>query len=749
MTDVVTQAKIAEWNNTAISIISTYIDKKAETIPGQDERNGWKSRAIAATRAKLDALTAAGQYAWATDDSLAQRTPPIDPNFALQTQLRAFDIGIPTHQLMIMLTSADWIRPTEVPMDASKHTVRMDAVAGLVPIKGAIDINPDRDVGVADIFDGVDPFTLIQDMMHTVLQDAYVPGDVLALTGPARRKSSVIGKVYLNAVQELFGQATKQYLDCSCCRNFLFHMGSLVALRRDDNGVARIHSLLWDLDAAGIDRDEVHPAIQKFFDTMRDHVVQRSPRTLLSRAHVATLSITTAHNRDAGEYVIGSPIEGHAHDGTPFPHLHITLSEKMLTKYDLSSFGCGGTYGELIEHARSVAKEKWMDPKHLLKVITRLTGRPALEKFISTDGLFWWKGVAELTRQSSVVNLWADMLIRIAEVANPTVLSLRTKLSGTFIKNSYPGQDKDAEDADTTFENAFRSFFKAADSRDYMRASEEASAERIAVAGKFLEENDYLRSFERRPASIKDLDQYLKVYYKAPETAEEASEETPNTSALAVVNRLSKTAPESDKDFDPIAVTMGSPVEMMSYKEFHEKYADQVDRMWVTARPLPLFISLTSAVHTDAKPIFKWDHGNLPIAWYFIDIEKRRSSNAQYGMTRQFAEVERVYASDFGETMGPKAILILKDVHTPRDIVERGGVMIFAQTLIPAISSRADYRQVVETLSKSIMQNQTEVDYLHDATGYELNASSSETMPVTLIARLKTGVCVRVSLIKA
>lgn len=740
MTATTERDLIAKWNETAITIISDYIDVKSAAIPGTEERNGWKFRAIAATRRKLEAMTAEGTYAWAVDDSLAKHTPPIDPNYALRTQLRAFDIGVPTHQLMIMLSSADWIRPTTVPLDASAHTVRMDGIAGLVPMKDTIDIDPDKAVGISDIFDGVDPFGTIQSMMTTILQDAYRPGDLLALTGPSRRKSSTIGKVYLEAVRKAFGSDAQKYLDCACCRNFLFHIGSLVALRRDDDRKVRVHSLLWDLDAAGFDRGEVHPALQRFFDTMRDHAVRRPPRTLLSGDDLASMPVISEYNNDTGNFTVGHPHEGLDHDGNPFPHLYIVLNKSMLTKYDLSACGGGGTYGDLINHVTSIAKEQWMDPDHITAVISRLTGRASLEKFVTTDGLFWWEDLVRYLR-SKPKDLWLEILVRLSEVANPTVLSLRTKLTGALLRESYTTHDSEKS---AVMDKAFRAFFKRADPSDYMRASKEASADEMARLGKMLREEGYLTAFERRPASVADLDQYFTPSYSAPQ---DATEVVDNTSAEAVLSKLSRVDAAGDT-VDPLVATRGVSVESLSYREFSEKYDGQIDRLWSTPRPVPNFIHMTTAVHADAKPIYKWDNGNLPIAWYYLDPRKVSFPNSAYGVDKSTVEVERIYKLDLGEHATPKVIIILKGAHAIQAAVE-SSVMIFSQALKPELSSRADFRRAVETMSSAMAQDQSKVNYLQSAAGYSLAASSTDCMPVTLIARLKSGVYVRVNLIKA
>lgn len=426
--------------------------------------------------------------------------------------------------------------------------------------------------------------------------------------------------------------------DCRTCRRFIENFGGLVTIA--DSG--QVKSALWNPST-------VPEFYQHSVQLMHD-VVLNTNRT----------SVT-------GVFVHAHDTLGIEFDGT-WTHLHARLPRKMIHTHPL-------------KEPHQVVADKAKDFETLDRAMVEF-GTVALEqacKVLEADA------VTNAEKFVAPTRFLLDLRRRLNAQKHPRLQEniLWKAVAGAPIgwcspRSGMIGSLLEDIEAGKSFQTVQRNFNKKVGPLDYQRPKAAPKAGTIQTAERIFEKLDLARSIERRFARLDEVGiTWLPVERK-------------RKSRRDISGVFDHLMPKGDSPPKP-GVRVPHPMTWVKFAATVLPAALKIEQN------VPLhgrFIALTAPVHADAKPLFKWDDGTNPIAWYVIPTGALASRwNLQSDWT-QVTGVARLPSSRLTPDISDGVVLVLdKAVDT-----ENAGLALYPVCLRAELH---EVRSVIEAHSKT------------------------------------------------
>lgn len=402
-------------------------------------------------------------------------------------------------------------------------------------------------------------------------------------------RSSIIGQrvweLYLNSFEKdpIFRDPNSSTHNCNLCNNFIRRYGNIVAIS-DKNEIMT----LWDVEIEGEFApvaDTVSKAIHSapiqdvFFETFTE-LNSLNYEKCSKTASTFRLGIDKNHKRytreEAEKFGVVKPNEIRT-----FEHLHLDIPAAFVDQSGKSVEAIMGEYRDAKQVFQRGMEEIALDTLYLVKdlinqgsLLDGATHLYKIEQFISLKKLY------DNDVQSNEEDNWCWV-----NSYNLPIAKFRNELIGTLCTELSEGKE---------LNDAVRNWNKRVDPVNYMKATAPITKKQIEEARKFVEENGYEQSFDRRFATIDDI--------KVSEILHANAGDGKIKSVSIFDGVKSSSTRHKRSEFDR--------VEEVNIERFMKDILPTCSsvEVFLTGQMERNMVTLTTANHPDSKPIFKWNN---------------------------------------------------------------------------------------------------------------------------------------------
>lgn len=370
------------------------------------------------------------------------------------------------------------------------------------------------------------------------------------------RHAAALPTVYLDSFDD---PVRRQYHNCSCCKSFLSHYGSLVVV--NDKGEVRSAAFGF------IDWGAVPSEFQPFLSAVR---VWFGGDPQIARP---------AYSRDTlwGQYHLGG-----------FPHFAVPNAKP----FKLTHLSPGQHAAAQLQEFLGLVRSLQEFSTQTLATAVSLLETEALYR--SDKFLGYAKKVLALKQahEASPGNISRALMWKAVVSNQPGFGHVRSGVLGTLLEDIQAGMDYAA---------VKKRFDDKVDPLNYMRPQAAPTAGNIAQAEKLVETLGLTPSLERRYATVDELG--ASTWWTGAST-------TPQQATGGVFGAL--------KDMNASQAQMSAGKGTMTWRSFKEKIAASASRISIRLADRAPLGAITAPVHPDAPPIFKWDDpaNRNPFGWY-------------------------------------------------------------------------------------------------------------------------------------
>lgn len=366
----------------------------------------------------------------------------------------------------------------------------------------------------------------------------------------------------------------RQVHNCRTCKRFFDAFGGLVAI--DDAG--RTLPALWN--------------------------AATRPFPAFYQASMGALWSAVAKAKVTGVFYHEQVALGTGHDGE-WSHLSAFLPYQMVHRNPLKTVY--QAIAAKIEDFKtlSTAMDEFKTP--LLAEALRVLEADAVnraEKFVGpVRWLLTLRSLLDVARGKTADNiLWKWTAAAPAGFCHP-----RSGVIGSLLEDIAAGK---------RFETVRRNFNEKTKSTDYQRPKAAPSAGTIQTAERIFDRLDLTLSLERRFARLEDVDVVWRPKHSYPPQP---------TGTFGHLRPLTTPAATPLLNLPPVTIT---------WEKFARTVLMNAQKIEQNVPDFGHFVALTAPVHPVAKPLFKWDDGVNPIAWYvYPDGSFSRQWNLPPGWT--------------------------------------------------------------------------------------------------------------------
>ena len=383
--------------------------------------------------------------------------------------------------------------------------------------------------------------------------------------------------------------------DCQCCRNFIRRYGNILAIREGE-----VQNIFTGVENVG---EYTEPSI-----AVNNLLFDSKIKDVFFETHTELNFLNYEKcNKKNTYYQLGivsnfkqyNKAEANAHIGSEsvkidtekvyeFPHFNMPLPTVFVDKS-----------GDSIEKIMADYRSNYDVFKRMILEIPLDTFQLAKD-LINQDSLL--NGTSHLpainimmdfAKQYAEVQIDADLWIRtISYGLSPAIAKLRNTLIGTFLVEVAEGVE---------LNKACKNYNVRADPTNYHKAKAPITKAQIKRAQEFVEENDYVASFDRRLATLDDISASEILHLN------EGDGEIPKVSMFDSV-KPSKSTRHKRSEFDK--------VEEMSIEKFMKDVLPSCTSVeaFFTSDKEDNLVAITTANQKDSKSIFKWDNN---YSWTF------------------------------------------------------------------------------------------------------------------------------------
>lgn len=453
--------------------------------------------------------------------------------------------------------------------------------------------------------------------------------------------------IYLENIPE----EARQYYKCNKCRLFLNRFGSIVI---GDEKTGELKSLLWCNDLV---KDTTMPIFENAIKAMQE-AVEKAPIKRLFLSDIGTLGTPQSN--------------GHIHFSLDVRDIYSIKTKQDKTASKLMQ-DAENDYDRFKIALDTYSIETIQRALHLLKTeyVFRSTKFQSLvEKFLEI------KIDIEATKNEKVKN----NIIRLNAIILPEGVK--------YIKKTVIGEMMDDLASDMSIDDVKRRFNSKVDD-GYQRPTEAASRNSMNDCEVYLGEHGLVTALERRFA--KDSDVLEKIW--EPKVTEEEKK----------VGLFAKLEAKDDK-VEELKMDEIRASKLITFEKFQAKVLPDAEGMEMFIRPDKQFgfCILTSQVHADANPIFKWDklERRNPVAWYHVGDEGSYPTQMNLNNTNHLYKIKYLTRRPI-EWLDNECDNSLRGIMFVidgcKDLAETCSVSLFPEAII---SNLYKYRQVIEQYSR-------------------------------------------------
>jgi len=423
--------------------------------------------------------------------------------------------------------------------------------------------------------------------------------DKMCKTGKLFR-STVSGQrvweLYINGFEKennpIFRDPNSSSHNCNLCNNFIRRYGNIIALDENLNIMT-----MFDIDNVSDEYRKVSEILTKelksagvsdvFFETLaelKSLPYEANVNKNNSKFKLGLDKNTKRYTREEAEkYGVVQPDEIRT-----FNHIHLSLPKEFVSMESKSIESIMGDFRSSKEVFQRAMQEISLDTLNLVRDLINqgslLDGQPHLYKVEQMIPLK--KQYDELPRQTGKRDKWCwvnSYKLPFAKFKNELIGVLCSELS----------EGKELNDA-------CQSWNKRVDPRNYMKATAPITKRQIEEAKKFVEENEYEESFNRRFATIDDI--------KASEILH-LNVGNGDIKKISIFDNVKSTSTRHKRsEFEGI--------EEVSIDKFMKDILPTCTSVeaFLSNKHEGNLVSLTTANVKDSKPIFKWDNN---YSWTF------------------------------------------------------------------------------------------------------------------------------------
>ena len=376
--------------------------------------------------------------------------------------------------------------------------------------------------------------------------------------------------------------------NCNLCKNFIRRYGNIIAI--DEN--YKIMTI-WDVNPNDVYKPSAKaisellkskPVLDVFFETFDE--LNSLPYESCNKTQ-SVYKLGMSHNvkrytkEEAEKFGVVKPNEIRT-----FHHMYLSIPTEFVNKSGLSVESLQGTY-------RS-AKDVFMRGMEEISIDTLMLVKDLIIQKSLLDGqthLFKVEKMIEFKKEFDLIspenrNNWCWV-----NSYNNQFAKFRNELIGTLCSDLSQGMD---------LNTACQTWNKRVDPANYMKASAPITKRQIEEAQKFVEENGYIESFNRRFATIEDI--------KASEILHMNSGKG-ELKEVSIFDNIKSTSTRHKKsEFDK--------VEEVSIDTFMKDILPTCTSVeaYLENRFEGNMVSLTTSKIKESKPIFKWNNN---YSWTF------------------------------------------------------------------------------------------------------------------------------------
>lgn len=360
--------------------------------------------------------------------------------------------------------------------------------------------------------------------------------------------------VYLENLPQ---EARKRY-NCSTCRKFVNKYGGLVAI--SDTG--KIESAIWN------DSD-----VPEFFAPS-----VKAMKNIVLKSKVNGVFISK-------NQTLGQPIAG------GWNHLSVTLPSQMVYKSRLTT--AGQAMAEKLEDFRILTAGLLEYPIEVVDQAVTLLKTESLYRSEKCLGVAEWLKDLHMKCANMKNSENKNNIIWLAvATAPPGFCHIKSTMIGTLLDDIVSGM---------SFDSVSRRFAEKMHPLQYQRPQAPPTAGNVAEAEKIVEKLGIQKSFNRRFATLEELN---KIW-----TPKEKQKPSKNKGIFShLITKEKKVQPN-----------MEIPTITMTWRKFSETilpFAEDIE--YLVKEGKDNFSAILTAVHEDAPPIFQWDREEKrnPFSWY-------------------------------------------------------------------------------------------------------------------------------------
>ena len=422
-----------------------------------------------------------------------------------------------------------------------------------------------------------------------------------------------IWETYINSFEEgtnpIFRDPNSSVHACNTCNSFIRRYGNIVTI--DENGFTTTlfsnynENTEYKVVAAKLDElIKSQPIINVFFETYEE--LNFLPYESCNKTQASyKLGIAQNHKmyskEEAEKYGVVSPSEVRT-----FNHFHLSLPAKFVDKSGKSIEAIMATYRDKYSVFKRAMEEISLDTLNLVKDL--------INQGSLLDGTAHLHAIDEIITAKSLYTstIWNkdNWLWTYSYNIDERVAKFRNTAIGTLCVELTQGKE---------LNEACKMWNKMVDPVNYHKATAPITQKQIEEAQKFVTENGYLESFDRRLAVMEDINVTEIKHVATSSTVE----------AVTIFDNVKATSTQHKKaEFDKL--------EVIGIEKFMKDILPTCTSIeaYLENRMEGNLVTLTTAKNKESKPIFKWDNnfswtfnGNLAGKSQIKDAVKSRGGN--------------------------------------------------------------------------------------------------------------------------
>lgn len=387
--------------------------------------------------------------------------------------------------------------------------------------------------------------------------------------------------------------------NCNCCKSFIRRYGNLVAINHETLELVS----LWDFEPS---QEEYRPSVKAMRELIHSAKVQELfvetwnyLSDMKSASHEENESL---RRKGAGWYRLGYattvkrwtfediarwPNAGQkVNEVTSFNHINLEIPKELIYEGAESK---GALIGKAAAHFGTFKRAMTEITPETYQLVIDLEAQGSL-----LNGTSYMRSVKEALKAAEEFrNIPADKQDNwcwLESMARPGVSGIRNTAIGSLMVDIEDGKN---------LNEAVKSFNYKVDPANYMKASAPITKRQIEEAEKFVEENGYTESLDRRCATMQDI--------SVSEILHSGSQEV--KTKISIFDQIKPTAKSPEK----IGKDFFKGAEEMSIDDFMKNVLPGAVNLevWLSSKHKKNFVTLLTANNPKSKPLFKWKGNNF------------------------------------------------------------------------------------------------------------------------------------------